>query len=97
MCLIYMINNLNNNNTDDKKLMHIYKLRISIIVKQASVYKNRIKTAWTHIQKNKIVCPLPQSVAWRCATLADCRLGDCRPQIQTLKNKLIPNPNLYLG
>ena len=49
MCLIYMINNLNNNNTDDKKLMHIYKLRISIIVKQASVYKNRIKTAWTHI------------------------------------------------
>ena len=61
-----MINSLYNNNNDDddddddddKKLTH--NLRISIIVKQASIYKNRFKTALRDFRKNKIMCPVPQ-------------------------------------
>ena len=53
-----MINYLYNNNNYDKKLIH--KLRISMIVKEASVYKNRFKTPHMHFRKNKIMCPVPE-------------------------------------
>ena len=46
-------------NSNNKKLMH--KLRISrIVLKQASVYKNRFKTVCAHFWNDKSVQPVPK-------------------------------------
>ena len=55
--------------------MQKLRIRISIIVKQASVYKNRFETACAHFWKDKIVRPVPEMPGplWTLQTIQCCQ------------------------